>query len=497
MADEAIRIDVTIEDLKAEKSLKDLERKSKKTFKSFEKDTKRGTKAAGRFSKALTGIKGKLLALGSAAAIIGIGRQAVQNFLAQEKAVIRLDAALKLQGNTLGFVRTEMDEYASALQKITVFGDDAIISGMALATSFGATTDQAKELVLQAANLSAALDQDLNASIQQMARTLGGMMGELGEKLPALRGLTREQLMGGGVIGVVRQQFGGTAAQLAASEGGRITQALNKIGDDLEGPGFLIAHGLSIIAEWIGKATEFLPGFGNSKPASLLTPSAQATLKERVANEQRRLALVREREKLGGDMAAFMRAAGLGVDGPIHGLQRLRGLKEATTGISPDTIAALIDIGRSPAARRSERDEEINRQFGLLGELRGIQTGDAMTVTAGDSQARERFLFESQRQAFTEENPAIATFGDDLSMSVESSFATGIQTAIRSGSVKDALQAFGDSLLDSVTVAFSEGIARSLVSGVGIDDITGLLSGLGGASAKPAGGVAPVSAFPT
>ena len=89
-------------------------------------------------------------------------------------------------------------------------------------------------------------------------------------------------------------------------------------------------------------------------------------------------------------------------------------------------------------------------------------------------------LAASQRQAFTEDSPILAQFGDELSDSVRNSFADGIEAAIRSGDVESALQVFGNSMMDAVINSVAEGLAASLVSEVGLDDITGLLSGIGG-----------------
>jgi len=119
------------------------------------------------------------LSLGSVGgAILGGGllvgaSKAVSMFTEAEQAGKKLEAVLKATGGAAGLSSKELMEYAGDLQKVTNFGDDATVAGMAvLATFTQIKGDVFKDAVASAQDLSAVMGQDLQSSMVQIGKAL-------------------------------------------------------------------------------------------------------------------------------------------------------------------------------------------------------------------------------------------------------------------------------------------------------------------------------------
>lgn len=227
----------------------ELIRKSDRVGKEVGQRTSRG------FSKSFdTGkLTGGLLTVAKAAAAAGAAIGTIFTFKSiqlanqQEDAVKRLNTALQVAGDYSDAASQELQDLASDLQKSTRFADEAIISQIALAKSFGATNKQAGEIAKASADLAEALGIDLQSATRNVAKTLGGYAGELGETIPKLKELTQAQLQAGEGIKLLAQQFQGTAQKQVKTFGGSLTQLNNSVGDLLEQFGFLITKSPALI----------------------------------------------------------------------------------------------------------------------------------------------------------------------------------------------------------------------------------------------------------
>jgi hypothetical protein len=200
--------------------------------------------------KALSDIKSfgnavKGVALGAAAFLGGraifAGIEAVVNEASEgENALNSLNSALKLSGDFSNEASKQMQEFASKMQDSTGVADDVIVQQLAMAKSFGASNEQATKLVDAALNLSAATGQSLESSVRNLGKSLGGMTGELGEMIPALKDMTAEQLKAGEAIGFVLDRFGGAAADKMNTFTGAVTAMKTAQGELLETLGDII-----------------------------------------------------------------------------------------------------------------------------------------------------------------------------------------------------------------------------------------------------------------
>jgi hypothetical protein len=468
MADDAIRIDVDLADLKAEKGLKKIERQSKRTFKSFERDSKRGGKAARRFGASLGRVRGKLLALLGGFSAVALVRKGVQNFLVQEKAVTRLSAALAAQGITAQIVLKDMEEYAAELQKVTIHSDEALIAGMALAVGMKATQEQAQDLALTAADLSAQFGISFEQAMRQAAKTLGGFAGELGELLPELKDQTPAQLRDSAIVRIVRERFGGTAKRLADSEGGRLIQQQNRFGDQLEKLGLVV---LPHLTEALETLTDHIDEFlnegivGLSKEAQRRTEKAERELAAAQKAEAARRIDIRK-------VNDFLRGAGMRLLPNSTGQGTLDDFQGQIDNLPPaQGIAKLLEEIRTPLERFNEDMLLLQgtRDFIKLREgASGTRSDPAFsTDRANRLQALE---LQGRRQLFADQDPVIANFADDVGMSLTASVGNGIRAGLRSGDTKTAVEAFTNSLQNALIDAFAAAVTEGLLGGTGAQD---------------------------
>ena len=189
------------------------------------------------------------VAIAAGAAVAGVvTAKSIQLASEQEDAVNRLTTALITAGDFSSAALKDFEAFASGLQKISRFGDEAILNQLALAKSFGATNSQAKEIVSAATDLAAAFGTDLESATRNVSKTLGGFAGELGEQIPKLKQLSAAQLQAGAGIKVLAEQYRGFAQREVKSFSGAVTQARNAFGDLLEKFGEQITKSPAIIA---------------------------------------------------------------------------------------------------------------------------------------------------------------------------------------------------------------------------------------------------------
>lgn len=159
-----------------------------------------------------------------------------------EKAITKMEVALKLAGDFSVEAAEGFEEFASQIQSVTTFSDEAALSSVALAKQFNTTNEEAKRLVEAAADLASITGEDLETATRKLGQTLDGTAGRLAEQVPALKNLTAEQLKAGAAIDIVAQRFAGAGAALGQTFAGQIIQARNAFDDILESLGKFVTQ---------------------------------------------------------------------------------------------------------------------------------------------------------------------------------------------------------------------------------------------------------------
>ena len=204
------------------------------------------------------------------AAIAGIGTvtlfKSIDAASQQEDAVNRLSGALKSSGEFSRAALADFQQYAAELQKVSKVGDEVALGQLALAKSYKASNEQAKEIVKVAADMAQAFGTDIETQVRQISKTLGGFAGELGETQPALKALTAEQLRNGQAIKILGEAYAGQAQNALKTYSGAVAQAKNSFGDLLEEIGKIITQN-PIVIKLIGELTKIFIKAGESVKA--------------------------------------------------------------------------------------------------------------------------------------------------------------------------------------------------------------------------------------
>lgn len=157
--------------------------------------------------------------------------------LATGFSVKAADVQLKNEQRLLTALRGREDiqqrliRQAGELQSRSLFGDEEIIGQQAFLASLGLTEKQINDTIEAAAQLSSATGMTLDSAVKNLAKTYGGLSGELGESIPKLKELTVEQMKNGEAVKFILENYKGFAESAAETGLGPLQQLKNSIGD--------------------------------------------------------------------------------------------------------------------------------------------------------------------------------------------------------------------------------------------------------------------------
>jgi len=224
---------------------------------------------------------GKSLSMYVTAPIVAAGTLAVRAFDKQEKAVAGVEAALRSTGGAVGYTSGELVQMAADLQKVTLFADEDILSGVTrqLLTFPSITGDVFAQAQKTALDLSATLGTDLKSS----SIMLGKALQDPARGLTALRrvgvGFTADQetlikslaetgrlAEAQGLIlqAIATSGYGGMAEAAALAGTGPLTQFMNSLGDLSEMFGKIIWERIAPLVTWLHN---LVLGFQTMSPA--------------------------------------------------------------------------------------------------------------------------------------------------------------------------------------------------------------------------------------
>lgn len=252
-----VAVEITLEEKAALKALTSLTKKVQNTedgFTKLGKEADASLSVVGEVTKGVsdgfgTLVKGVTIANLASDAIVGTAN-AIKNFAIDSvKAAIEAENATQKLGQSLRAVgafseQTVSDflDYAGALSQVTVFSDDAIVEQLALAKSFGASNQQAKDLVKAAAELSATFGGSLDQRVEQLGKTFSGTAGKLSQLIPGFKNLTEEQLKSGAAIDLINSKYSGSAAAQLDTYGGKLSQLTKAFGELQESLGAIVVE---------------------------------------------------------------------------------------------------------------------------------------------------------------------------------------------------------------------------------------------------------------
>jgi ABC-type transporter Mla subunit MlaD len=222
--------------------------------------------------KAIKNVAALTAAIGAAVIAARKVAQAVKGsmdaYLAQEKSLVKLAAALRATGGAVGYNITQMDDMAKSLSSMTGIADQAVHEAQALMTTF---TQVGKETFPQAieaaADMSAMFGQDLQQSVIQLGTALNdpirgvGRLRRIGisfseeQKRQIEQFMEANDVMGaqGVILKELQVEFGGVAKAMGETAGGAINKFKNAMTDIKEVLGENLALALAPAAEAIAE----------------------------------------------------------------------------------------------------------------------------------------------------------------------------------------------------------------------------------------------------
>ena len=160
-----------------------------------------------------------------------------------EQATIALTNALRIQNDYSKVSVKEFQDFASALQEVTIYSDESVLTSLALAKQFKATNSEAKKVVTVASDLAAITGTDLNDATFKVAQTLNGFVDKsLAKIVPGLRVLSQESLIAGKGIELISKQVSGSSLLLGDTFSGSVQKTKNAFSDLLESVGKIITE---------------------------------------------------------------------------------------------------------------------------------------------------------------------------------------------------------------------------------------------------------------
>lgn len=195
----------------------------------FQQKAQQVERDLGSLEKRLTSL-GKSLSVKLTVPLAALGAVALKNADTQQQAEQRLLTALK--GRT--DIQQRLIAQAAELQSRSVLGDEVVIGQQAYLASLGMTEEQIGRVIEASAQLSAATGMTLDSAVKNLAKTFGGLTGELGESIPKLKELTVEQLKNGEAVDFILENYKGFAESAAQTALGPLRQLNNAWGDFLE-----------------------------------------------------------------------------------------------------------------------------------------------------------------------------------------------------------------------------------------------------------------------
>lgn len=191
-------------------------------------------------------------------------------------AVKAADVQLKNEKRLLTALRGREDiqqrliKQAGELQSRSLFGDEEIIGQQAFLASLGLTEQQINDTIEAAAQLSSATGMTLDSAVKNLAKTYGGLSGELGESIPKLKELTTEQMKNGEAVKFILENYKGYAESAADTGLGPMQQLKNSIGDVGEEIGKVLMPMVQAVARMLKDFAAWLQGLSPAAKTSIV-----------------------------------------------------------------------------------------------------------------------------------------------------------------------------------------------------------------------------------
>ena len=223
------------------------------------KDAKKVSQGMDKLAK--SALKAGAAYFGAMGIINGL-KASVELYKEQELAERQLQQAL-------GKSSKGLETYAASLQRVTNFGDEYILQGMAQLAFFIKEEDQIKVATKAVLDLAAAKGMDLVAAADLVAKSVGSTTNALSRYGISADGAVGSSERLFSITDRIAELFGGQAIATTNTLSGKLDQMSNTIGDMQEKIGQALAPSIIKLAKGFGEAADGVASFLDS---FLLTP---------------------------------------------------------------------------------------------------------------------------------------------------------------------------------------------------------------------------------
>jgi len=248
----------------------------------------KGTKKA---KKELKGVEKGMVGLGKAAGMVGAAFFAAKGLISGLGAAIELsgkqELAEKKLATALGKTSKALLLQASALQQVSMFGDEDIIMMQSMLASFVKGEDEIKLLTKATLDLAAGMGLDLKSAGDLVAKTIGSSTNAMSRYGIEVKGAVGSTERLETLTNNVATLFGGQALAQSQTMTGSIEQMKNAVGDAAEALGDLLSPVVITIAKSIKFAAEAVEGltdkfrlFGSQVEIVKVMTDSQAAVEE-------------------------------------------------------------------------------------------------------------------------------------------------------------------------------------------------------------------------
>lgn len=180
----------------------------------------------------LKGVLSGLAIVSALKKVADYSKECTEAFSVQQKAISQLSVAVSNNRNLTQKSLQSIIGFTGKLQSKSIYGDEALQGQASYLAGLGLQEDQLKKVLEASVELSSAGVGNLESNVQNLAKTLTGTSGKLGQVIPEMKELTKAQLENGEAIDIVLQKYNGFAENLATNTlEGATKQVGNLIGD--------------------------------------------------------------------------------------------------------------------------------------------------------------------------------------------------------------------------------------------------------------------------
>jgi len=417
-------------------------------------------------AKALDKVRGGIKAIGAAAAIAGVAVAAfvgksIAAYKVQEQAINSLNTSLAQQGIFTEKLSKQYQETATALQKVTTFGDEAIISAQGQLTAYLGQTEVTEDLLKATLDFASGMKVDLKTAADLVGKSIGSSTNALSRYGIAVdTSMTKSEKLAA-VTEAMNSRFGGQA-EAAAMGVGALDQMSNSLGDVMEVVGQAFAPMITAAAKAIRNFADDIQS--NEAALASLTAIASFISKTFAGVKAQVIALG---GAIGVGLAASIETVSLLMQGEFTKAKEVAALGVAEVGrVMTDAKATLYEEINAIDAQQDEHEANraaqaaLNVKTSILRNAQIKKKEDATKIT--EEQKYQAALLGIEIKAGMTRAKLQAALDKAKASAQASTFAT-IATLQSSGN--RTLATIGKAAaLTQIAIAAPEGVSKALAA---------------------------------